>query len=116
MAGRNAGLLPSLGQRRVTSPICQGRRLMLPILLMGLSLTIGQPGPITLPAAPPSVPPVDPAARVRGALQPPVPTDEIKANGNDKSKKSPYPSAIFGPHMPDGPQGRGFIASLVRAY
>ena len=37
----------------------------------------------------------------------------ISGNGNGNSGTG---SAIFGPHLPDGPQGRGFFASLVRAY
>jgi hypothetical protein len=37
----------------------------------------------------------------------------IGGNGNGNGGTG---SAIFGPHLPDGPQGRGFFASLVRAY
>src|SRR6516165_10631204 len=36
----------------------------------------------------------------------------ISGNGNGNGGSG---SAIFGPHLPDGPQGKGFFASLVRA-
>ena len=109
---------------------------MLLTLLMGLSLTIGQPAPNSPSSPPLNVPqfgtpaPVStssPAAVVPASLQAPVPGEEKKANGNGNGngdkKKEPYPSSIFGAsgltpffRQQDGPQGKDFFSSLIRAY
>ena len=109
-------------------------------------LNVSPTKPTTRPIAPlPNVPAVEawpaPATPTAKAMfGPPVPIEEKKANGNgngngkgngngdgngDKKdkKKEPYPSAIFGasglcPYLrqPDGPQGKDFCSSFIRAY
>jgi hypothetical protein len=95
--------------------------MMLPFVLAVMAIGQVEPAAPT-PLSPPRPPVVfsaeQPYGRIAPAtLQSPVPKEEKKQeNGNGKKEKEPYPSAIFGPHLPNGPQGDGFLASLVRAY
>jgi hypothetical protein len=111
-------------------------------LFVGIVLALGQPAPLsTNTPAPGLCAPTFEPARVPARFGTPVPvfaqdkTPEPlpkpkEAKDPKDTKQDPIPywingngngnggtgSAIFGPHLPDGPQGRGFFASLVRAY
>jgi hypothetical protein len=82
--------------------------------------TLGAPvADVQIPTTPQRLPAT--ATSVQGTPEAKNPSGDKKdgngeKNGNGETKKEPYPSAIFGPHLPDGPQGKGFISSLVRAY
>jgi hypothetical protein len=99
-------------------------------LFIGVVMALGQPalsppsatlgGPIARFGTPISVSAQDktpePLPKPKEAKEPTETKEEpiphlINGNGNGGTK-----SAIFGPHLPDGPQGKGFCASLVRAY
>ena len=97
--------------------------MLLPYLL-GVAMSVGQ-----VQQPPPAIgnlgTPVAATAQANSPETLPVPKEakDPPKNGNgngngkdEKEKKKPYPSAIFGPLMPDGPQGRGFFPSMVRAY
>src|SRR5450432_2710317 len=92
--------------------------MMLPYLL-GAMMAVGQ-----APAAPVGTLGTPEIFLAQPKTPEPVPaqkkeSSETPKNGNgngEPKKKERYPSAIFGPHLPDGPQGKGFFPSLVRAY